>query len=236
MCRLLLVDDEPWVRRLIQERIPWGALKIEEVRAAEDGLEALATALAWAPDILLTDIVMPGLSGIDLVRRLHEAGQSPHVLLLSGFSEFEYARTAVRLGCDDYLLKPVNLEELKESLRKAVAAVGERGAEPPGGLAAEIAQFVEENFARPLTLEEVARRFFLHPNSLSRLFPRELGKTFHEYLRDVRLKHAKSLLAAGRSPAEVGALVGYPDPSHFSRVFKRATGVSPGAYRRSRLP
>ncbi len=120
MYKLLIVDDEYWVRKRLLTTIDWNALGICEVFDAEDGKEALGICIQYEPDIIVTDINMPELTGIELMQALNESALYPRIILISGFNEFEYARSAIKLGVVDYLLKPIDENELKNIVKNII--------------------------------------------------------------------------------------------------------------------
>ncbi len=119
--RLMIVDDEYWVRKRLLNTIDWQAIGICEVYGAEDGNNALSMAIEYEPDIVVTDINMPGLSGIELMEALDVSALCPRFILISGFNEFEYARSAIKLGVADYLLKPIDETELINTVKKILS-------------------------------------------------------------------------------------------------------------------
>ena len=117
--KVLLADDEPIIREGLREMLGSFELNLKVVGEARNGIEALLMSKTLEPDIILADICMPKLSGLEFIRQLKEKiKQKSHIIIISGFNEFEYARQAISLGVNDYLLKPVREEELKESIRK----------------------------------------------------------------------------------------------------------------------
>lgn len=117
--KLLIVDDDRQIRSGLAESINWLSQGIDVVLTAADGLEALQLFDQEKPEIVLTDIRMPGLDGLELGREILKRSVPATVIILSGFSDFEYARQAMRFGIKDYLLKPVQIDDLLEVVRKA---------------------------------------------------------------------------------------------------------------------
>lgn len=124
--KAVLVDDEVWTREVIKGLGDWTALGIEVVGEASDGEYGLELIRRLSPDIIITDVRMPHLSGIDLVGLLRRDGNDACVLIISGYDDFTYIRSALRLGVTDYLLKPIKAEELNAQLRRCVEALGAR--------------------------------------------------------------------------------------------------------------
>ena len=118
--RLLIAEDELWLRKRLVSTIDWSSYGISEVYEAEDGGEALEIALLEKPDIVITDIRMPELSGIDLMKKLNENSIFSKMIVVSGYDDFEYAQGALRMGAINYLLKPVDEEELLDSVKRCV--------------------------------------------------------------------------------------------------------------------
>ncbi len=118
--RLLIAEDELWLRKRLVSTIDWSSYGISEVYEAEDGGEALEIALKEKPDIVITDIRMPELSGIDLMKKLNENSIFSKMIVVSGYDDFEYAQGALRMGAVNYLLKPVDEEELLDSVKRCV--------------------------------------------------------------------------------------------------------------------
>lgn len=112
MYRVLIVDDEEYIRVGIRSIIDWEAYGFRVIDEAKDGLEGRDKALELLPDLILADIRMPGLSGIELIEVLRKEGYKGKVIILTGYSDFEYARRAVSLNVSAYLLKPIEEEEL----------------------------------------------------------------------------------------------------------------------------
>lgn len=121
MYRLLIAEDELWLRRRLVATIDWEKYGISVVQEAEDGAEALMLALSEEPDIIITDIRMPELSGIDLMKALNESSVYPKTIVVSGYNDFEYAQKALKMGAVNYLLKPVEEEELIKSVKQCVS-------------------------------------------------------------------------------------------------------------------
>lgn len=120
MYRVLIIDDEDYVRDLLVRNIRNSSLDAEVAAVAGDGKEGLREALSKKPDIVITDISMPFMNGLELIARMQEAGLHSKNVVISGYDEFDYARQAISLGVKDYLLKPFLPKELTEVLEKLI--------------------------------------------------------------------------------------------------------------------
>lgn len=118
--KVLIVDDEPLILKSLQTSINWSSMDCEVTGIAEDGEEALELMQSGMPDILLTDIAMPGMNGIELLERISRWPDRPEVIILSGYSDFEYARRGLQYRVFDYILKPIDPMELGECIRKMI--------------------------------------------------------------------------------------------------------------------
>ena len=118
MQRVLIADDEHKVGLLIKRLIEWEPLELECVGLVRDGETAYERIVEEKPDIVITDIRMPGMSGLELIEKVTGMGLRPHFIVISGYKYFEYAQQAIKYGVEDYLLKPVDETELNEILRK----------------------------------------------------------------------------------------------------------------------
>ncbi|MFB9754172.1 response regulator [Paenibacillus hodogayensis] len=124
--KALLVDDEINIMRNLQTVIPWEALGIEVVGLALNGVKALELIEEHDPDLILSDIRMPVMDGIELLKRLQERQYEGEVIMLTGFQEFDYARSAVKYGAKDYILKPIDYEELESVVGRLAQQIRER--------------------------------------------------------------------------------------------------------------
>ena len=120
MYRVIIVDDEPVIRRGLRETIEWDALGLEVAGEAADGKEALKLIREIRPEILITDIRMPEMDGIELIREIKKLDLNIKITILSGYSDYDYLKAAIRLGVDNYLLKPIDNDELIANLTNAV--------------------------------------------------------------------------------------------------------------------
>lgn len=117
MLKVLLVDDEPNVRQGVRMMIPWEELDLEVIGEGEDGDDGLEKIMALSPDIVIADVKMPGMTGIKMIEAAQSRGYEGKCLILSGYSDFSYAKEAMSLGVKQFILKPVDEDELIESLK-----------------------------------------------------------------------------------------------------------------------
>jgi len=260
---LIVAEDEELFRKELcgaQEWEEWGFVL---AGSAADGVEALELLRSRRPDALITDIRMPGLDGLGILEALRaefSEEERPLVLIVSGHSEFEYARRAVRLGAFDFLLKPLDDTELEMTMRRMSAALAARTrhravAGASGAALAFFSEFAPESPREPadayveravaeirdryvteLSVEAAAASLGISGGHLARLFKARTGRTFSEYLALYRMKRAAELL---RDPTiRIGAvadLVGYSDQRHFSTLFRRLVGLTPTDFREGRF-
>ena len=265
MRRLLIAEDEDLFRRELATATPWEDYGFVLVGEAADGEEALVLAIERRPEAVLADIRMPRMDGLELVERMaaeFPAAEAPLTVFLTGHSEFDYARRALRAGAFDYLLKPLDDAELRSVMGRLAAALDKRdrarllagaaGADPalaffvawsPGVDRGAATVYVEravadiaDRYMTSLGAEDVAARLGISGGHLARIFRAETGLTFNEYLTRYRMKRAVELL---RDPSvrigEVADLVGYRDQRHFSALFHRLVGVTPTQFREGRF-
>lgn len=124
--KLIIADDEKWVRTTVKTLIPFEQLGISLVSEAANGIEALELCRLHEPDILVTDIMMPGLTGLELIKEIKHLMPKIKIIIISGYNDFEYARTAMKYGITDYLLKPVEESELIQVLERTRTEIGEQ--------------------------------------------------------------------------------------------------------------
>ncbi|MCH4239960.1 MAG: response regulator [Oscillospiraceae bacterium] len=129
MYRILIADDEEQIREMILKKIDWGAIGFSIAGSAENGLDALEQAERMHPDVVMTDIKMPFMDGLQLGEKLHETMPAVKLIIFSGFDEFEYAQQAIKMNAAEYILKPIDAAELTETLRKIKVQIDREVAE-----------------------------------------------------------------------------------------------------------
>ena len=242
MYQVLLIDDEPWALYGLKTLIDWEALGYRIAGEAENGLKAMELLKKGNIDVAISDIRMHGMDGIQLMETIQEEKLPVEVVLVSGYSEFEYARKAVRYGAFDYLLKQVSAEELTDVLRRLSDALKgrEQGAPDPlkegahlSHMMTEVMRDIDEGFPRDILLNELAKKYSISSGHLSNLIKKETGSTYTEHITRRRIEKAKELLKDDSlSILEVAEQVGYGDYFYFTKLFKRQTGLSPSKYRK----
>lgn len=262
MIRLLIADDEKLEREALAELVQRRFEREVVLEVAENGRKAADTAVLWGADLILMDIEMPGMSGLDAARAVLAQRPSCRVIFVTAYSLFQYAHEAVHLGACDYLLKPVDPDELEASVRRAMRQIEterkleelaaaqpqpeqtetEEEAEdaPEEGensqtalVMAHVRRYLEDNYMFDLSLDSVGEILHISPAYLSAQFKKYQKMNFLDCLTELRINAAKELLADPfRSSAEVASMVGYEDASYFARAFKKRTGMAPTQYRR----
>ena len=259
MIRLLIADDECLEREALTEMVSRRFEHEVVLETAENGRKAADTAILWGADLILMDIEMPGMSGLDAARAVLAQRPGCRVIFVTAYSLFQYAHEAVHLGACDYLLKPVDPDELEASIRRAMRQIEtERKLEAlapvqpepmePAAPAAEpddaensqnalvmayVRRYLEDNYMFDISLDSVGEILHISPAYLSAQFKKYQKMNFLDCLTELRINAAKELLTDPfRSSAEVASMVGYEDASYFARAFKKRTGMTPTQYRR----
>lgn len=349
MIKVLLVDDESWNRDIVRTFGAWKSLEMEIIGEAEDGIEALQLTKLLSPQIVITDMRMPGADGVQLMNNLHDLYPEVKVVVVSGYDDFKYAQKALRYGAVDYLLKPIDPKELNAVLQKCKKELEdvsrESGSLPldmevsfslssykqlvrvhfnelnlegmvsvlqgmgreleQSGIKKswilqqvtremllllmelmksnaledeslkfevshevlascenttaflvkhygesleqlirqrkfknrlnleEVRQYIDNHFAEAVTLEALARAFFVSKEYLSKVFKLEYGRNVTDYVLHLRMEKAKQWLAEEGIPIKsVAEMSGYEDVAYFYRVFKKHYGIAPGEMRK----
>jgi two-component system response regulator YesN len=234
--RVLVADDEATVRTFIKMVVSREKLPVADLAEADNGLDAVRLAREWQPDLVFLDIRMPGLDGLQAAEAILAADAGVSVVIVSAFSEFDYARTAFRAGVVDYLLKPVRPADVAEAVKKAAGKAG-RDSQPVKvpAMVRAVADYVAANLSRPIRLQDVANAVFVSPYHLSRTFKQLTGQSLVDYIQDQRLAKAEEiLLTTELTITEVAGLAGFSDAAYFATCFKNRTGCSPMQFRKTR--
>mgnify|MGYP001317645793 CR=1 FL=1 len=249
---ILVVDDEPRSREGIKKTIIKESLEQYKVLTASNAKEALEVIDDTKINVLITDIKMPEMSGLDLLRELKEKTKDPVVIIISAYSEFDYAHQALEMGVVNYLLKPIPKKKLMEAVEKAIAIDEEKTKkglinkivddtlleaneyQSLNNSIQEVMDYVEDNFNADISLKGIAEIVHLNASYLSSLFKEELNMTFSEYLTRRRIQEAKRLLMqTDLTINEIAEKVGYQTAKYFIKIFKQYENTTPNSYRKS---
>lgn len=250
MYTLIIVDDEYEICTGLANYFPWAELGFSVSGTFDSGARAMDFLRENPVDVVLTDIRMPEISGIDLARFLFE--NYPHILciFLSGYADFTYARKAIEYGVRFYIVKPTVYQELFDvftkvrfELEKNAAALPDsqdRAAVPDAPQEGyydktirKIKTYINENYAH-ISLDFLATHIGMNPYYLSSFFKHHTGEKFIDYVLRVKMQKAAELLQhTNLRIFEVSLMVGYKNANNFGRTFKEYFNVSPSEYRKN---
>lgn len=250
MWNAIVIDDEIVVAEAIKRRVNWEKYNVSRVFMAHSIEQAKKIFQTEIINFMLCDIEMPQGNGLELFEWVKTYYPAVECVYITCHPEYEYIRKALKLGSADYILKPVNYEELDEILVQLVERLQntKRQEEIPESIIVRIAKKKsEENQSQPIHsakeyilrhiqetiyIEDIAKAVFLNEQYLMHLFKKETGVSILEYITKERITLAKELLVSTSYRVnEVADTVGYGKYSYFTRIFKRSTGMTPIEYR-----
>ncbi len=241
--KILLVEDELMMQKFLQTFIHWEQLGYEICATASNGKQALELIPDHSPDIILTDIQMPVMDGLELAHTVHKLYPQIKVILISAYSDFSYARKGIEAGIDNYILKSDEEFSIANYFARLyrmlsqpnTASVSPQPAAVPqthSRIVDECLSYIEQNYFSDITLKDLSEYTHTHTNHICRLFSQELGSSFNDVLTIKRLESAKILLKnTNMKIYEIAELVGYHKPAYFSELFKKYCNKTPNEYR-----
>ena len=252
-----MADDEPIERTVVCKNIQNYFGEDVEIYQAENGFEAVEIFKRENCEVILLDITMPGMNGLDAADEIRRMDGGCSIIFLTAYDEFEYAKRAIRVHALDYLLKPGTKEELVAVLEEAVHLAGLKGKtalKKPGESSQEaecrddhadsvrnqafkeqIYDYIEKHYMEDISLQDAAAQLNYSDPYFCRFFKQNFDKNFIMYLSELRVEKAKELLADMTvNIRDIGQRVGFRDSGYFTKVFKRITGETPSEYRYSR--
>jgi YesN/AraC family two-component response regulator len=248
MIKILIADDEP-IERAVVKKILDDSFQEEAVTyLACNGREAMEVYEREDCDMALLDICMPGINGIEAAEAIRKDHPNSVIVFLTAYDEFEYAQKAIRVRALDYLLKPVNENELVAVLEEGMRLTREGKVhrfDPYESIPREeqssmrqaaikklIRDYVDENYVNDISLSDVAAEMHYSEPHFCKIFKECFGKSFTLYLTELRIEKSKELLGdITVNVKDVSNRVGFRDPNYYAKVFKRAEGMTPTEYR-----
>ncbi len=260
MYKIVIIENENIVRKGLILTIKWEDMNAMVVGEASHGIEGKKVILDVKPDIVITDIRMPGMDGLQMIQELKQKNVKTEFIIVSGYSEFEYAQRAIRLGVMDFLLKPIDEDELEKCMirvqnriskskdqEKLISKISEMNESPymlfekyfqnynfalQEDNVTKLTHYIEENIHRELSISELSEYLQVSDGHLSRSFKKNTGYTVLEYITLVRMKKSIELLQDSNVRiAEVAYKLGFNDPKYFSHQFRKYIGVTPTEFR-----
>lgn len=240
MIHILLVEDEKWALEDLINILPWekSGFAVHTAASAEAAFDIIKTEKIQA---VITDIRLKDMTGLDLLHKIKAFNSAIVVVILSAYDTFNYSRDAFLNGAMDYLLKPVEKDELKRILF-SIAEIVDR--QTPGGgpmphiasidkVVASIKEEIRNDLKTRWGLKEFAKKYFVSESYLSREFRRRTNQTITQFIQQTRMQRACELLSTtALSVYEIATQLGYDDYNHFSKLFRREIGLSPTEYRK----
>ncbi len=238
--KLLIVDDEMQSRTTLCNCFPWEQVGFELAGQASNGRLAIDFLKKNPVHVLLSDIYMPVMDGIELVKTISGWEESPITVFFSGYRDFEYARQAISYGVRFYILKPIKYEDLIQTfstIRQELDIkyhISTDSTDTPGhddAFLQKVHHYVLGHL-QTASLKELASQLYMNPCYVSQLYKQKTGRNFSDYLCEMRMNKAAELLSS--TPLRiysVGQAVGYSNSKNFTRTFHSFFGKTPTEYR-----
>lgn len=238
MWKVFLVDDEEIILKQIEQTVPWMDNGFEVIGMDTNADRAVRKVLELKPDVIISDLRMPQLDGHAFMRTVREEGLDAEFVMLSAYGTFEDARTFFQQEGFDYLLKPLQIQEVQMVLEKLAKKLAKK---KPFEVASddlginpaflELVEYVKKHFAEKFTLDQLAKQFGLSAGYICNLFAKSYNTTLTCFVTKVRMEHAVELMKdRSFSLKNVAVECGYKDYFYFNKVFKGYYGVAPSQY------
>ena len=235
MFKVVFVDDEFLIVEGLKSIIDWESYNICVAGTALNACDGITLVKETKPDILITDIRMKGMDGLEMLKHIKETGYNGYIIILSGYQEFEYAQKAIENGVYRYLLKPVDIPVLTNIISDISNKLSEEKTELEmfeSGLDKAVT-YIESHFKEDISLNKIAEMFHFEASYFSKLLKKRFGMTYTEYVMTLRINMAKDYLKkTDYSIEKIAFIVGYKDDKYFREIFKKYVGVSPARYRK----
>jgi len=233
--KILIVEDELLVLQDLLRIYNWRENGYQTITAV-NGILGLQKFIEERPEIVITDIRMPHMDGLEMIDHIREIEPKTQFIILSAYGEFDYAKQAINLGVSDYLLKKdISAKTIQASLDNLKSHVNlEEGTSvcQYSPIVNRAVDYIRNHYQNPeLRIGGVALACDISASRLSTLFREELGVTVNDFITQTRLDNAKRLLKSGKYKVyEVADLVGYRNSAYFCTVFLQHTGIKPNKY------
>ena len=251
MYKVIIVEDEDIIRKGIAYTMDWVSMGCTIVGEAANGKEGVEKIKELSPDIVLADIMMPMMNGIEMIRKGQEIADFKAIIMTS-YADFEYAKKAIELGVSAYLMKPVDEEELKKNISKIITEIEKENqlrqltskiktaddidalfikSEGDNDYIQKVLKETRERYSEKISLETFSEELGVSGSYLSRKFKEATGQTYLDFLNKYRVQQAIKLLETGTYKIyEVSEMTGFSDYKYFSTVFKKYTDRSPSDF------
>lgn len=238
MYTVYVVDDDPLILDEIVTTVPWLDNGFEVMGYASSSTTAIAEIELLKPDVVFSDLKMPGISGLEMIKQLRNRGLSCEYVMLSAYGTFEDSRDFFRLNGFDYLLKPFRQQEMQLLLERLAAKLARHRPRPVvskmNPAFVDLTRYIANNFSQKHTLNSLSKKFGLSPHYICNLFAKHYNSTLTRYLTELRMKASLQMMReTGRPFKEIAIECGYGDYVHFCRAFKEFYGASPTTYLKS---
>jgi len=253
--KILIVEDEDLIRKGLVYVFNWLEHDCVVIGEAANGEEALRFIEKSKPDIIVTDIKMPIMDGLELLDNIKHMGIE--TVIISGYADFEYAKRAIHFDVSDYLLKPIDhkqlgqiIDELTAKIKKNLVSdmVSEKiksiedlrlfdvefyysNSNFKSRYTKKVLEFIKENYSRKISIDYIANKLEVSSAYLSKLFKSDAEYTFNDFLNRYRIQKALDyMLESDMKIYQIAEVVGYSEYKYFSQVFKNYLGYSPSDF------
>lgn len=255
MYKVIIVEDEDLIRKGLAYTFNWLDYDCIIAGEAANGKEALEKIEEVKPDIVITDIKMPLLDGLDMLASFQE--RSFETIIITGYAEFDYAKQAIKLGVSEFLLKPINHDEMGEVLRKLIKKLKNKhmvqtirekvhdfseinlldtkfyfhDTNYESKYIPIVLEYIEKNYNKKISIDQIAHNIGISSTYLSKKFKKETNHTFNDFLNKYRIQKSLHLMHdSDYRIYEIAEIVGYSEYKYFSQVFKSYMGHSPSEF------
>lgn len=241
--KIIIAEDEQRAQEGLSHLLSSIPGDHEVVARASNGQTALDLILRLRPDVAFTDIKMPFMDGLTLIRTVRAHNLSTEFVVISAYADFELARQSISLDVAEYILKPITrkdleltLNRLRKRLSGGLHCVQQsrtlRQQYPDAHpLVLRALDMIENCYAGKINQRELAESLNISPEYFSYIFSKNIGETFSAFLRSYRIRRAQELYRTGSCDRrEVPFAVGFSDAKYFNQVFRKITGMSPSEY------
>ncbi|WP_230128799.1 response regulator [Bacillus sp. CECT 9360] len=236
----MIVDDEPLERKVLTMIIKKEQFGISQLFEAKNGFDAIGLAKEKQMDIVLMDIKMPVMDGLKAAELIKRDVPDCRIIFLTAHDESNFVHQTIKMGANDYLLKPAHPNEIKQTLIKYIPMVNQPKKETftysENENIIKIIKYIKNNLHSDLHLDTLSDFVYLNGQYLCRLFKKETGYTISQYITACRMEKAKHYLSYSQNNVmEISERCGFSDANYFARVFKKYEGITPSQYQQQSL-